>query len=96
MSKLTINYNPQVLAANEWSMYKCPGPYPTAYSTADGGLAIFSKEQYPMYSPPVEAKVWLQSLTQDSQAAPNTGISESTLLKVIALVQRPDLGNKIV
>lgn len=99
MANIKIELDTKVLSQLDWSTFK-PGAdnkYPRAYRVSDGSLALFWNS--------VNCPTWIDSrvsdhimlsveqdfVTKTFEPAPNTGISELTLLRAIALVNDPSL-----
>lgn len=97
MPIIEFELDPKLYQPSEFNIY-VPTSTPKIIQCTDGQLRIYftpTATSWVMATEAPKVKSLLKD-TKDSPAAPNVGISESTLLKAIALAQDPSLAMNIL
>lgn len=97
MATIEIEVDPKLYQPSEFNTY-VPSTFPKIIECVDGQLRIYftaTNTLWIMAADATKIKALFKD-TKDFPAAPNTGISESTLLKAIAIAQNPDLAMNIL
>lgn len=97
MATLKIEIDPKALRSSEWSSHIALSTeyFPRVYRVTDGSCKVYLCSAYYVWLPAGAASTFLSQITDTATLeilpAPNPGISESTLLKALAIAQNPNL-----
>ena len=97
MATIEIELDPKLYQPSEFNVY-IPATTPKIIQSTDGQLRIYLTATCTLWVMATDAPK-IRAMIRDTKefpAAPNLGISESTLLKAIALAQNPDLAMNIL
>lgn len=92
MQTIEIEVDEKILSTGEWTSHTPTGTLPRIYRISDNSAKLCLG--------PITGGIWItqseavslfKTLGKKSQAAPNVGISELTLLRAIAVTQDPSL-----
>jgi hypothetical protein len=91
MDTFKVNINSRVLEAAEWPSFIPPNntTFPALFKIRDGSSKLYTSSTFYMWVPLADTNTLMSS--SEILPAPNLGISESTLLKALAIAQNPDL-----
>ncbi len=92
MKYINIPVDPKLLQVGEWPTFIPPADtkYPRAYLVADGSMKVYYNNISYQWIP-TNAVPMVQEDEPETKPAPNHQISADTLLRAIALAQRPEL-----
>lgn len=94
MKTFEVHISDTVLSTAEWAAYipsSVDNKFPILFRIADGASKLYASPYNGIWLNNVDTNSMLVSTAEKSQAAPNAGISELTLLKAISLAQKPEL-----
>lgn len=97
---VTIPIADRILTTTEWPAFNpsvAEYKFPILFKIADGASKLFMDSYCSWWIPANHtATLLVNSSPQISKPAPNAGISELTLLKAIAVAQKPELIKEVL